>query len=288
MDKIKICVAVHKDTAVYHDDVYQPVWAGRAVSKASLPWQGDDTGDNISGKNPNFCEMTVHYWMWRNVRAEYVGLCHYRRYFATRFTPDNIEKEMRGCDVILPCAMYFDLNMYDKLRGNLAPEDKNIFLMVIKQKFPDYYPAMIKYVFNNRKDYAFNMMVCRKELYDDMMEFVFAVLFECEKYVKLSPYTAGARVFGYFAEYLIPIYCIARRLKIRELPLVDMLSGGGGTSPAVILRRTGLYRRIQSKFRFWLMQPRKIPDYAPYDATLVGFRADGIVDEQGNLKPIGT
>ena len=42
----------------------------------------DNTGDNISSLNPNRCEMTAHYWVWKNrldTDDEYVGICHYRR-----------------------------------------------------------------------------------------------------------------------------------------------------------------------------------------------------------------
>lgn len=42
----------------------------------------DNTGDNISIKNPNYCELTAFYWIWKNQlhRAdEYVGVYHYRR-----------------------------------------------------------------------------------------------------------------------------------------------------------------------------------------------------------------
>lgn len=280
MDKLKILVAIHKEAEVFHNDIYQPIWAGKAISKANLQWPGDDIGDEISRKNRNYSEMTVHYWAWKNLQTEYIGFCHYRRYFSTCFTSKNIENELRGYDILLPNAMYFDTPMYEKLCHTFSLEDKDIFLLVLKQKFPFFYKAAIDYLFNNRKDYAFNMMVCKKTIFDDMMNFVFSVLFECEKYVKISPYTTSSRVFGYYAEYLVPIYCFAKHLKIREMSLTDML---GTSQQNIILAPESLKRRIQSKLRFKFMHPKQTTSYSPYPAVLVGLYNDGIINDKEEL-----
>ena len=88
---IKILVAAHKTYWMPEDPVYFPLHVG-AEGKADLGYVKDNSGDNISVKNPNFCELTGLYWAWKNLEADYVGLVHYRRYF-THKEVCNIEKK---------------------------------------------------------------------------------------------------------------------------------------------------------------------------------------------------
>ena len=94
MNKVKIFICCHKPDTVKHDDVYTPLHVGRALSKYKEEMKdmiGDDTGENISEKNPFYSEATGIYWIWKNVHdTEYVGLCHYRRFFDCNFTNENI------------------------------------------------------------------------------------------------------------------------------------------------------------------------------------------------------
>ncbi len=96
------------------DEVYLPLHVG-AEGKADFGYTKDNTGDNISVKNPNYCELTGLYWAWKNLNCEYIGLCHYRRYFAhvpkssnltdkkkAIFSKADYEKLLQTCDVILP------------------------------------------------------------------------------------------------------------------------------------------------------------------------------------------
>ena len=65
------------------DSVYMPIHVGRE-GKADIGYTGDHTGDNISSKNANYCELTGLYWAWKNLDADYIGLVHYRRYFTRK------------------------------------------------------------------------------------------------------------------------------------------------------------------------------------------------------------
>ena len=81
MKNVKIIVATHKPYKMPDDEMYLPVHVG-AAGKDSIGYQRDDEGENISSKNPYFCELTGLYWAWKNLNADYIGLAHYRRHFS--------------------------------------------------------------------------------------------------------------------------------------------------------------------------------------------------------------
>lgn len=80
---IKILIACHKQSELPDSNLFLPIHVGAALSNADLGIQRDDDGqDNISTKNPNYCELTAIYWAWKNLDAEYYGLFHYRRFYS--------------------------------------------------------------------------------------------------------------------------------------------------------------------------------------------------------------
>lgn len=91
-DRIKILVCCHKKSPLPAGEIYLPVHVGAAISNVDLQIQRDDEVngekcDNISDKNKVYCEMTAMYWAWKNIKKiypdlEYIGLCHYRRFFS--------------------------------------------------------------------------------------------------------------------------------------------------------------------------------------------------------------
>jgi hypothetical protein len=84
MERVKILVAHHKTESIIGNVVYLPIHVGKSLSSKDLDMQCDNEGENISDKNPLYCEMTGWYWAWKHLKAEYIGLCHYRRYFTFR------------------------------------------------------------------------------------------------------------------------------------------------------------------------------------------------------------
>ena len=218
MNKVKILVASHKPDKIYHDNVYTPIHVGRSISRYKdemADMMGDDTGDNISEKNPAYCELTATYWAWKNLQdVEYVGLAHYRRYFETKLSENNVDAIFDTCDVILAVPNLHDKYLEIKLARVLSLEDEVILLSVIKKLYPDYEQDVINYLYDF-KDYPFNMFVMRRDMFNAYCKFLFSILFECERRMRVISYTCSSRRFGYIAEFLLPIYCIHNRLRIK-------------------------------------------------------------------------
>ena len=84
MKNIKIIVATHKKYQMPEDQMYFPVQVGAEGKTKIEEYTQDNTGNNISLKNPYFCELTGLYWAWKNLEAENIGLVHYRRYFTNK------------------------------------------------------------------------------------------------------------------------------------------------------------------------------------------------------------
>ncbi len=60
---------------------YIPMMVGANVNGVPSGYLADNTMKNISDKNPQYCELTGLYWMWKNSNSNKVGLAHYRRFF---------------------------------------------------------------------------------------------------------------------------------------------------------------------------------------------------------------
>ncbi|XOQ51817.1 MAG: Capsular biosynthesis protein [Succiniclasticum sp.] len=215
---IKILIAAHKPYWMPSDPVYVPLQVG-AAGKQDLGYVRDDTGDNISSKNPNFCELTGLYWAWKNLKADYIGLVHYRRYF-TRKEVHNIDGKrdqiLTGSDWERLLSRY-TVVVADKrkyyIESNLShynhahhPEGMIIAREILAEQDPDYLPAFDK-VMNRTWAHMFNMFVMRRDLFDAYMEWVFGVLFELEKRVDITGWDVyESRIYGFVSELLLDVW----------------------------------------------------------------------------------
>ena len=230
---IKIIIATHKAYRFPTDAMYLPVHAGKALHpELDLGIQGDDTGENISQKNPNFCELTCLYWAFQNLQAEYVGLAHYRRHFACfRFgnkwnrvlTENQMETLLKKAPVVLPGKRnYFIETNYQQYIHAHHTEDLTQTRNILQAYYPEYLPAYEK-TMASTKGHRFNMFVMRYDLFRDYCQWLFDVLFKLEADLDISAYSAyDARVFGFVAERLLDVWLETNQISYTETPVCNM------------------------------------------------------------------
>lgn len=209
MDKVHIFIAVHKECTVLKGKGYIPIQVGRARTGLCLDMPGDDTGDNISERNDQFCELTAQYWAWKNDDAEIKGLNHYRRYFVDKslcyLTEEEILKILEQHEAILPYPVY-KTKINDFLyRRNPDKSSKRLIALrsVLAVNHEKYLKAFDHYAYGYRQSFS-NMLIARRDVFDRYSAWMFNVLEEYEALVGSDQ--LGPRELGFVGEYLLNVW----------------------------------------------------------------------------------
>ena len=224
MSKVKILVAQHKPAKVYSNDIYTPIHVGKAISSLDLGILGDYTGENISHLNPYYCELTAQYWAWKNLHdVDYIGLCHYRRYFKTEITEENIDEIMSDCDIVLTRRITLRTNILHWYSSCLIPEDIALFHLYMNKLYNNDLAVYHNYYLKRNWINPANMFICAKDLFNDFCAWQFGIFNDLFTIIPKSPYSRERRLMGYLGESLLPFYAFLKGLKIKEIPIVAMI-----------------------------------------------------------------
>lgn len=230
-----IVVAVHKPcrlppAPLHSPPIYLPIRVGAALGPPLGALQGDNTGENISAKNPHYCELTALYWAWKNLDTGYIGLAHYRRYFAVRRTGEKwariagaaaLERALQKADLLLPQKRrYWIETNYSQYVHAHHKQDLDLTRQILARRCPQYLPAFDA-VMRRTSGHRFNMFVMKRALLDRYCSWLFPLLFELEAQLDTSGYTPNdARVFGFVSERLLDVWVQANHVPYTELPVV--------------------------------------------------------------------
>lgn len=234
---IKIAVATHKPYRMPSDSMYIPLHVGAAVHPdVCNDLLGDDTGDNISWKNPFFCELTGLYWMWKNCSADYKGIVHYRRLFGSSdpkkahardpydrlATSSELLSLLEGSRIVVAKRRrYFIETIYDHYAHTFEASHFDACRDVLLEAEPMYVEAWDR-LMKSRSAHLFNMFVMSEDLFDSYCSFLFEVLSELEKKIDPMQYDSfGARYLGRVGECLLDPWLNTNELCCAELPVVS-------------------------------------------------------------------
>ena len=235
---IKIAIATHKYYPMPIDSCYIPLYIGhkKGTPKVEEQYQYEDEGQNISNKNPLYCELTAMYWIWKNVKADYYGLFHYRRYltfapfFKRIFTKNKFymiptEKQWKhflaDTNIVLPKKRnYIIETIYSHYCHTQDREHLEKTKEVIKELCPQYEESFT-WVMRQRNAHMFNMFVMQKEVFFAYCEWIFPILEELEHRIDCSQYNAfEKRYIGRIGEILLNVWIHHTQLKYKELDVL--------------------------------------------------------------------
>ena len=216
---INIYTMTHKKFDPPEDSMYIPLHVGREMT-ADLGYTGDNTGDHISHLNRYYSELTGMYWIWKNVTAEYVGMCHYRRYLIHEeghiFKEQELELLLKEYDVITTKKLLLNFSYFDGYSKNHNVRDLVETGNVIKEDFPEYYECFEQIV-HAKRTYFGNILVTSKELFDEYAGWLFAIFFKVQKRIDIEHYDDyHKRVFGFISEILLLVWVTQKKLKVYE------------------------------------------------------------------------
>ena len=255
---IRIFVTTHKNVNTFDSKIMQPVQVG--PKNYRFPWAfHDDEGENIANLNPRYCELTTQYWAWKNIKADYYGFCHYRRYFDFSDTPheenpygeimddyidavtakkyglndENIAKVVKQYDVITTpfgnLKKIIDKHGTPRALWEAAPllhdDDLKRCYQILCSMYPDYKQDAQAF-FNGNKACFCNMFIMKKEIFFDYCAWMFPILEAFDKNTDYSAYSKEAlRTPGHLSERLLNIYLlhhkrIGSKWKFKELQCV--------------------------------------------------------------------
>ena len=232
---MKIIVACHKEYWKISDPLYLYVSVGDALRKKTISGMiSDGTGDNISGKNRSFCELTALYWAWKNLDEDCLGLCHYRRYFAGKrfgkknqriLSSEQAKKLIQQVPVILPKPRryWIETNFSQYVHAHHA-EDLETTRKILEEVYPDYLPSYDR-IMEKTYGHRFNMLLMRRDIFDAYCTWLFDVLFRLEGQLDISDYSEkDQRVFGYVSERLLDVWLDTNQIDYKEVPVVNLES----------------------------------------------------------------
>jgi len=258
-DRIKVVIATHKNYDMPKDNMYMPVHVGaegktdKDGNPLDLGYTKDNTGENISLKNPAFCELTALYWAWKNLGYEYIGLAHYRRHFSLKKVSKKPFDNVLKLNELLPLTKkysvfvpkkrkYYIETLYSHYAHTHYAEHLDVTKQIISEKCPEYLESC-ESVYNRTYGHMFNMMIMRKDLFDSYCQWLFDILFELENRIsdKVKDYDSfQARLYGRVSEIIFNVWLDykIKSGKIKESEIKEI--------PCIYTEKIDMVRKVKS------------------------------------------
>ncbi len=247
MSELSLLMCCHKQYDII-PPLWEPIQCGAALNPPVEGALSDSGGDNISLQNRVYCELTAHYYAWKNIDAAYYGFCHYRRfwgmesctkrpYLALGELPESKRVGLLGDEkywrelisdnaIIVPRSEDMGLAVREHYCTSAYhyKEDLDIFVEILEQLAPQLKETTQEYLSQSRQ-YFCNMFIMDTAHFNEYSGILFPVLAEFDRRKTPHGDFQSDRVDGYLGELFTGIYinhCRKNGARIKELPRLDV------------------------------------------------------------------
>lgn len=206
-------VKFYKDKAIKHDYAIPkwcvPLQVGAALTDIRVASETDNTGENISCKNPNYCELTALYWMWKNKILcmsddSYMGMFHYRRLLDVS-EEDLYRFRANDVDVVLPYPTIHENGICMHHTRYVKEADWQVMLQALAERQPKYAEAY-EQIFLQPYFYNYSIMIAKKSVLEDYFRWLFSILERTEELSVPKEWERSDRYLAYMGESLTTLY----------------------------------------------------------------------------------
>ncbi len=231
---VKIFAAYHRASTLITAPWLEGIEVGSACREQHLGIQRDDSGENRSASNPQWCELTGWYWVYRNALPahpewDYVGFCHYRRYLlfdrkpAGQMRKVEINRFLREWEKIATTAPALKADIYLPEPFDCSPhtveeqyleqhhaEAWQIMKDCLLSQYPDYAPQLEEFCKGHQLHLGLTVAM-KREYMQGAMQWCFGLLEVWEKVIEERKINLPPRTAGFIMERMMNVWYLAER-----------------------------------------------------------------------------
>lgn len=226
-----------RKNVLFQDNIITPIQAGAYFELNNKILISDDFHDGISNKNQLYNELTALYAVWKEYSGteDYIGLCHYRRYFiygkkrscvlkiinkipgakllnfyktiALTETSSFLSRNLHNYDAIFPKKIEVPLG--EGIEGHYNHYHNKEHYVLMKEIISAHFQYLSPFVSSSssaKDGYFFNMFILKRSLFDGYCNYLFEFTTVFEKLAKARLGCLPDRSIGYIAERFSNIY----------------------------------------------------------------------------------
>lgn len=187
------------------------IQVGAVLTKKRITELTDENCNAFSEKNALYGELSATYYAWKNGIYDVTGIFHYRRVL-------SVTREQLGLlvnkeiEVILPLPFVCYPDASGQYGRYLSETDVKVMLDVLKEKELDHFERF-RELLKKSYLYNYNMLIARKEVFDDYCGWIFPLLEEITDRCERKKCNRSPRYIGRIGEILTSLYFMRNERK---------------------------------------------------------------------------